>query len=65
MKTKFPKSVHNVLVAQFFDDEYKIISENWNRYSNKSFDDLSIDDLIVEAENVLYSYFEDQKIGVM
>lgn len=60
MKSKFPKSVHNILAEQFYKDEMVLLEKNWRKYSVKPFVDLSIDDLITEAEFVIESVFEER-----
>jgi hypothetical protein len=61
MKTKFPKSVQNVLQAQYFDNEYDIICDNWHHYADRSFNEMSIDELIEESEYVLFCYYENHE----
>jgi hypothetical protein len=60
MKSKFPKSVYNVLAEQFYKDEMVVLEKNWRKYSVKPFGDLSIDALIAEAEFVIESTFEER-----
>lgn len=60
MKSKFPTSVYNILSEQFYKDEMVLLEKNWRKYSVKPFNDMSIDDLIAEAEFVIESVFEER-----
>jgi len=60
MKSKFPASVYNVLSQQFYKDEMTLLEKNWRKYSTKPFNEMSMDDLIAEAEFVIESVFEER-----